>query len=57
MRLEKVGWIRDAAGARFDRIELSAQLLECAVTDRPEEHLADFADGIATWRSLNRPGR
>jgi probable F420-dependent oxidoreductase len=44
---EKIGWIRDAAGARFDDIELSAQLLECVVTDRPEEHLADFAERIA----------
>jgi probable F420-dependent oxidoreductase len=45
---EKVGWIRDAAGSRFDDIELSAQLLECAVTDRPEEHLADFVTRVAT---------
>ncbi len=45
---EKVGWIREAAGSRFEEIELSAQLLECVVTDRPEEHLADFADRIAT---------
>ena len=45
---QKIGWIRDAAGARFDEIELSAQLLECAVTDRPEQHLSDFADRIAT---------
>jgi probable F420-dependent oxidoreductase len=45
---QKIGWVRDAAGARFDEIELSAQLLECAVTDRPDEHLADFADRIAT---------
>jgi probable F420-dependent oxidoreductase len=44
---EKIGWIRDAAGSRFDEIELSAQLLECAVTDRPDEHLADFAERIA----------
>src|SRR4051794_24632701 len=44
---EKVGWIRDAAGSRFDAIELSAQLLECAVTDRPDEHLNDFAARIA----------
>jgi probable F420-dependent oxidoreductase len=44
---EKIGWIRDAAGPRFDEIELSAQLLECAVTDRPDEHLGDFADRIA----------
>lgn len=44
---EKIGWIRDAAGSRFDDIELSAQLLECVVTDRPDEHLADFAERIA----------
>ena len=44
---EKIGWIRDAAGDRFPEIELSAQLLECAVTDRPEEHLSDFAQRIA----------
>ena len=44
---EKIGWIRDAAGSRFEEIELSAQLLECAVTDRPEERLSDFADRIA----------
>jgi probable F420-dependent oxidoreductase len=45
---EKIGWIRDAAGVRVDEIELSAQLLECVVTDRPDEHLADFAGRIAT---------
>ena len=44
---EKIGWIRDAAGSRFDDIELSAQLLECTVTDRPDEHLSDFAERIA----------
>ncbi len=44
---EKIGWIRDAAGSRFDDIELSAQLLACAVTDRPDEHLGDLATRIA----------
>jgi probable F420-dependent oxidoreductase len=44
---EKIGWIRDAAGDRFADIELSAQLLECAITDTPDEHLNDFADRIA----------
>ena len=34
--------------SRFDEVELSAQLLECAVTDRPEEHLSDLAERIAT---------
>lgn len=45
---EKIGWIADAAGGRFGEIELSAQLLECAVTDTPDAHLADFADRIAS---------
>lgn len=45
---EKVGWIRDAAGSRLADIELSAQLLECAVTDRPDERLSDLATRIAT---------
>jgi probable F420-dependent oxidoreductase len=45
---EKIGWIRAAAGRRFDEIELSAQLLECAVTERPDEHLSDLADRMAT---------
>jgi probable F420-dependent oxidoreductase len=44
---EKIGWIRDAAGGRFDDLELSAQLIECTVTDRPQEHLSDLADRIA----------
>jgi probable F420-dependent oxidoreductase len=44
---EKIGWIRDAAGSRFDDIELSAQLIECAVTDRPQQHLSDLAERIA----------
>lgn len=44
---EKIGWIADAAGSRFDEIELSAQLLECAVTERPDEYLSDFAARIA----------
>jgi probable F420-dependent oxidoreductase len=44
---EKIDWIREAAGRRFHDIELSAQLLDCTITDRPEEHLSDFADRIA----------
>jgi probable F420-dependent oxidoreductase len=44
---EKIGWIRDAAGSRFEEIELSAQLLECAITDQPEEHLSNLAERIA----------
>ena len=54
---EKIGWIRDAAGSRFEEIELSAQLIECAVTDRPEEHLSDLAERIATVTERMGGGR
>src|SRR5215471_12245901 len=43
---KKIGWIREAAGDRFDNIELSAQLLECTMTDRPDEHLSDFVERV-----------
>ncbi len=45
---EKIGWIRDAAGSRFDQIELSAQLIACAVTDEPDQHLSDLAARISS---------
>jgi probable F420-dependent oxidoreductase len=45
---EKIGWVRDAAGSRFEDIELSAQLIECAVTDRPTEYLSDLATRISS---------
>lgn len=44
---EKLGWVRDAAGDRFDQIELSAQILECAITDDPAQHVADYVERIA----------
>lgn len=54
---EKIGWIRDAAGPRFEEIELSAQLIECAVTERPEEHLHDLAGRIASVTERMGGGR
>jgi probable F420-dependent oxidoreductase len=54
---EKIGWIRDAAGSRFDEIELSAQLLECAITVRPDEHLNNLAERIATVIEAMGEGR
>lgn len=54
---EKIGWIRDAAASRFDEIELSAELLECAITDRPAEHLSDLAERIATVIEAMGAGR
>ena len=35
--LEKIGWVRDAAGARFDTIELHARMQVAMVHDRPRE--------------------
>jgi probable F420-dependent oxidoreductase len=54
---EKIGWIREAAGSRFDEIELSAQLLECATTDRPDEHLNHLAERIAIMIEAMGEGR
>jgi hypothetical protein len=34
---QKIGWVREAAGARFDQVELSAYFLHMVVTDRPRE--------------------
>lgn len=45
---EKIGWVRQAAGDRFEDIELSAQLLACAITDRPHEHLSDYVERVAS---------
>ena len=33
---EKIGWIREAAGARFDDIELNVTVFAAIVTDEPE---------------------
>jgi probable F420-dependent oxidoreductase len=44
---EKIGLIRDAAGERFDQIELGALLLNVTVTDRPDAALEDFARRFA----------
>ena len=34
---EKIGWIREAAGERFDRLELSQSAFGIALTDSPSE--------------------
>ena len=39
---EKVDWIRDAAGARFDEIELGTLLMHVAVTDDVDRARDDF---------------
>ena len=44
---EKIGWIRDAAGDRFDQIELRAQLIACGHR-QPDEHLSDLAARISS---------
>lgn len=46
----KIGWIREAAGARFDRIELAMLLWHVRITD----HRDAVADEIASHRGLTR---
>jgi probable F420-dependent oxidoreductase len=41
---EKVGWIRDAAGGRFDEIELGAQFLHVAVTPDRDRAYDEFME-------------
>jgi probable F420-dependent oxidoreductase len=40
---EQIGWVREGAGARFDRLELSMVAFRAIVTDRPQEAAADVA--------------
>jgi probable F420-dependent oxidoreductase len=41
---EKVGWVREQAGDRFDEIELGAQLLTVSITDRPHDAIAEYIE-------------
>ena len=53
---EKVDWIRDAAGERFDAVELGTLLMHVAITDDADrardEFLAQFRRG--RWRTTAR---
>ena len=40
---EQIGWVREGAGARFDRLELSMVAFRAIVTDRPREAAAEVA--------------
>jgi alkanesulfonate monooxygenase SsuD/methylene tetrahydromethanopterin reductase-like flavin-dependent oxidoreductase (luciferase family) len=40
--LQKIDWIRAAAGDRFEDIELGVQMLLLAVTDDPEQAVTEF---------------
>lgn len=42
---QKVGWIREAAGARFDQLELSMLIWAVATTDHRRSAAADIAAG------------
>jgi hypothetical protein len=54
---EKVDRIRDAAGARFDEIELGALLLNVTITDDPHRALDDFVERFAPSAPSGRTGR
>jgi probable F420-dependent oxidoreductase len=53
---EKVEFIRDAAGARFDDIELGALLLKVTITDDPDKALDDFMARFAPSAGSARTG-
>lgn len=40
---EKLGWIKDAAGDRFDDLELQLQIFVTAVTDNPDDMIGKLA--------------
>jgi probable F420-dependent oxidoreductase len=40
---EKIGFVRDAAGDRFDEIELQLQIFKTVVTDQPDEVIGQLA--------------
>jgi len=40
---EKIAWVREAAGDRFDEIELQLQIFRTAVTDSPDEIIGQLA--------------
>jgi probable F420-dependent oxidoreductase len=55
---EKLDWIRDAAGPRFDEIELGALLLNVTITDDPDSALDEFLERFApSARSGRTAGR
>jgi probable F420-dependent oxidoreductase len=44
---ERIDWLRDAAGPRFDRIELGAQLMAVRITDDPTTAIEEFGRRLA----------
>jgi probable F420-dependent oxidoreductase len=40
---EKLGWVKEGAGSRFDHVELQMRYYFSEVTDHPERYLADAA--------------
>ncbi len=43
---EKVGWVREAAGERFDQLVLQMQIFKTTVTDRPAEVIEQVASAV-----------
>ncbi len=54
---EKIGWLREAAGDRFDAIELNVYPTGTApqVTDHPRKAAADLLDGIRARTGVDVP--
>ena len=54
---QKVGWVRDAAGDRFDDLELQALVGFVHVTDDAKRILDGIADAFGCRRSTTRASR
>ena len=54
---QKVAWVREAAGERFDQLELAALILKVVVTDQREKVAAELATawGLSAEQVLGSP--
>jgi probable F420-dependent oxidoreductase len=46
---QRIGWVREAAGARFPELEIHALVHAVKVTDDPQQGAAQLAVEIASW--------
>jgi probable F420-dependent oxidoreductase len=54
--LEKLGWVRQAAGERFDRLELNVLVARVAITDKPRQTAEDLMLTEDLVTNAHRPG-
>lgn len=54
--LEKVEWVKQAAGDRFDQLELNVLVARVAVTDNPRQAAEEYASREDLATNAGRPG-